>query len=48
VIATLMKNNTEQMQAVKMIRLCFKNYSIHLLRIRQSTSLMKRQRLAEC
>ncbi len=41
VIAALMKNDTKQVQAVKMIGLRCKNLITNLFRICQSTSLMQ-------
>jgi len=46
-IAALMKNDTEQVQAVKVIGLRFQDLSINRLGFWQSTGLMKRERLAE-
>src|SRR5262245_38253627 len=47
-VAPLSINDTDQMQTIKMIGLHFQDLSINLLSFCQSTSLMKRQRLAEC
>jgi hypothetical protein len=43
VIAALMKNDTQQMQAVEMVGLCCKNFIVSLLRLRQPTGLMQRE-----
>jgi hypothetical protein len=47
-VAPLRKNDTKEVQTIKLIGLRFKNLQIILLRFCQSASLMKRQRLAEC
>src|SRR6266705_649264 len=47
-IALLRINDTEQVQTISVIGLNFQNLSINFLCFSQSTSLMKRHRLAEC
>ena len=47
VIAALMKNDTQQMQAVEMVGLRRQNLIVSLFRLRQPAGLMQRERFGQ-